>query len=83
VKDPLSGQIHFGIMAGIREEDEAAFVAVNWDTADTGPVQLVLDPAVAARLGRSLLTAVAHLEAQGHKVDEAKVRSSFPGAAEA
>ena len=77
VSDPLDSEIRFGVMAGIREADESPFVGLKWSTKSGDAGSLMLHPAVAERLGRSLLTAVAALKAEGHEVDPAAVRTTM------
>lgn len=74
---PIDGAIHFAVMAGIREADDSPFVALDWDAKSGEVGRLMLDPAVAERLGQSLLTAVAALEAEGHEVDPDRVRTTL------
>jgi len=77
VNNPLDGEIRFGVMAGVREADESPFVGLKWSTQSGESGSLALHPAVAERLGRSLLTAVAALKAEGHEVDPDRVRTTM------
>lgn len=68
-------EIHLAVLAGVNK-DGAPFVSIDWDTEDAKSPTVTLDPAVAQRLAKSLLNAVAHLKAAGHAVDESKVRTT-------
>lgn len=76
MSDPLDSEIRFGVMAGVRQ-DNSPFVGLEWNSKSDEPGSLALHPAVAERLGRSLLTAVAALKAEGHEVDPSKVRTTL------